>query len=86
MTERIYSDDAMESVRRACYEAGRRGDEAYSVRGADGGEVVRCRDCANYDSREWLGCSFLGAWDMHTEEFTSCDMGPDGYCAWGRKR
>ena len=85
MTERIYSDEDLSAIRLQCYEAGRLGKEAYTVRG--GGEVVvRCRDCAHYDMREGFGCSLLGLWSGKTRGFESFDMGPDGFCAAGRRK
>lgn len=90
MTERIYSDERMLSIRRSCYAAGSRGDEAYTVRGADGGDVVRCRDCAHATpgfadgagSRTPIGCN------LHYSPRTRYmpEVEPDGYCSWGERR
>lgn len=40
-------------------------------------EIVRCRDCANYEYREHLGRSYCCG-EYATE--------PDGFCAWGERR
>lgn len=79
MTERIYSDEDLSAIRLQCYEAGRLGKEAYTVRG--GGEVVvRCRDCAMYDDEDGM-C-------MRDPEHTGRGWyaRPDGFCTWGEPR
>ena len=79
MTERIYSDEDLSAIRLQCYEAGRLGKEAYTVRG--GGEVVvRCRDCAMYDDGDGM-C-------MRDPEHTGRGWytRPDGFCAWASRR
>ena len=48
--------------------------------------VVRCRDCVRYDPRDGFGCSMLGKWNEATRGFVACDMGADGFCAWGVRR
>lgn len=85
MTERIYAEKDVSAIRRQCYEAGRLGKEAYTVRGG-GEKIVRCRDCTHYDMREGFGCSLLGLWSGNTRGFGSFNMGPDGFCAWGERR
>lgn len=40
-------------------------------------EIVRCRDCENYEYREHLGRSYCCG-EYATE--------PDGFCAWGERR
>ena len=49
-------------------------------------EIVRCRDCVRYDPRDGFGCSLLGKWNEATRGFVACDMGADGFCAWGVRR
>ena len=41
------------------------------------GEIVRCRDCANYEYREHLQRSYC---------FGEYATEPDGFCAWGVRR
>lgn len=91
MTERIYSDEDLSAIRLQCYEAGRLGKEAYTVRG--GGEaVVRCRDCKYAMERRsksvfgtelvTLACSgpIQGAYSE------GADVEPEDFCAWGEPR
>ena len=40
-------------------------------------EIVRCRDCANYEYREHLGRSYCCG-EYATE--------PDGFCAWAERK
>lgn len=80
MTERIYSDEAMRSIRRASYRAGAEGLSAYSVRGADGPEVVRCRDCAHWRAPDAVS-------DARCDGvFAFVKPDPGGFCAWGRRK
>lgn len=79
MTERIYSDDVMKSIRRASYRAGADGLSAYSVRGADGPEVVRCRECLrSKEDGSRLLCDHPRCIGFLVAE-------PDGFCAWGER-
>ena len=48
--------------------------------------IVRCRDCTHYYPREGFGCSLLGKWNGRSHGFVACDMGADGFCAWGSPR
>lgn len=77
--ERVISDACLASIRRKCYMAGRAGREAFTVRGADGPEIVRCRDCFFSDCGGEL-CNYFGV---------GCDnavlVEPDGFCAWGER-
>lgn len=96
MTERIYGDEDLAAIRRQCYEAGRLGKEAYTVRG--GGEaVVRCRDCKFcdvvpdgstcfcrqfYDKPDWgLPAPYTGS-----EPAEMLEVSFDGFCAWGERK
>ena len=79
--ERVISDECLDAIRRRCYEAGRAGREVYTVRDADGPEVVRCRECAFSEGDGDL-CVFFGdGWNKHT-----ANVDPDGFCAWGIRR
>lgn len=94
MTERIYSDEDLSAIRLQCYEAGRLGKEAYTVRG--GGEVVvRCRDCAHAIRLEgepaearpgMLNCAYFAQWDYYDDEPGVWLVEPDGFCAWASRR
>ena len=51
-------------------------------------EIVRCRDCANFDAKR-DGCW----WFAHAERQPDyswadepSDVEPDGFCAWGERR
>ena len=88
MNERIYSDEALSAIRRQCYEAGRLGKEAYTVRGG-GEKIVRCNDCIHavigfadgVKSRAVIGCD---RFDRPTKRIVY-EVEPDGFCAWGRE-
>ena len=80
MTDRIYSDAEMASIRRKCYEAGRAGEELYTVRGGE--ELVRCRECAHYCD---LGCGIFGIWSPRSKGMADYRPSPDGYCSRGRR-
>lgn len=69
--ERIISDECLQSIMRACYAAGMHRRDLYTVRGPDGPEVVRCKDCKSRD--EWIPDGAI------------CGEDPDGYCAWGER-
>lgn len=60
MSEHIISDEALADIRATCYEAGKSGSERFTVRGPDGPEIVRCRDCAilNEDTGECYAFTF----------------------------
>ena len=52
------------------------------------GEIVRCRDCANFDSKR-DGCW----WFAHAERQSDyswadepSDVEPGGFCAWGERK
>lgn len=96
MAERIISDEVLDTIRRTCYEAGRLGREVFTVRGHDGSEIVRCRDCKHgrvvenegeADGKvykaECATCSAMGAREWPYREFS---VDPDGFCAWGARR
>lgn len=70
MSEHIISDEVLQSIQRTCYEAGKAGREVYTVRGADGSEIIRCRDCKK------LGCPL----------FIAHGQDPNGFCAWAERR
>lgn len=79
MSERIIDEAVLQGIQRTCYEAGRSGREAFTVRGA-GEEIVRCRDCKHLKERK-------------TRPEHVCDFGvehwgtePDGFCSWGERR
>lgn len=81
MSENVISDECLASIRRACYEAGKNGREAFTVRGADGPEIVRCRDCVhfrqeNQNAQTSPRCNGV---------FTFVNPNHDGFCAWGRR-
>ena len=85
MTERIYSDEDLSAIRLQCYEAGRLGKGAYTVRG--GGEaVVRCRDCKHAECYEsglvgpFILCSHFES------EGCKAMVEPSGFCACGGTR
>lgn len=79
--ERVISDECLDAIRRRCYEAGRAGREVYTVRDADGPEVVRCRECVFSEGDGDLCVFFADGWNKHT-----ANVDPDGFCAWGIRR
>lgn len=78
--ERVISDECLDAIRRRCYKAGRAGREAYTVRDADGPEIVRCRDCKFSDSMGYQ-CRWF-----HGDYLTHAQVQPEGFCAWGERR
>lgn len=83
MTERIWGDMVIGEDRD---ESGRLVSQTVLLQRNPMEEIVRCRDCAHYDAREGFGCSILGRWVDGTGGFASCDMGANGFCAWGDRR
>ena len=75
MSEHIISDKCLDYIRARSYEAGQRGQEVYTVRGADGEEVVRCQDCRKSDPKAYDYCEF----------FHANGRNPNGFCAWGER-
>lgn len=82
MTERIISEECLEAIWKTCYEAGKLGREVYTVRTADGPEIVRCRDC-KMSLNNGEACWYFA----HEEwgETVPAIVRPDGYCAWGER-
>lgn len=83
MSEHIISDDCLDYIRARSYEAGQRGQEVYTVRGPDGEEVVRCRDC------KWFMIDpdpVDPGWPMMCELMGNQMVSSVGFCAWGEKR
>lgn len=80
MTERIISSECLTSIRQTCYEAGKKGREIYTVRAADGPEIVRCRDCKYGKALEYVGCIML-SWPEGVQK----PKDPNGFCAWGER-
>lgn len=78
MAERIISDEVLDAIRRTCYEAGRLGREVFTVRGHDGSEIVRCRDCVHFSDGMIVECERLSGQPYWTDA--------DGFCAWGMPR
>ena len=77
MKEYVISEDVLTSIRMACYEAGKLGKQAYTVRGLSE-EIVRCRECKN------------GAQDIPSAYF-QCSLlfarvSPSFFCAKGERR
>ena len=83
MSERIWGDLVVDEERG---EDGRVVCQTVRMQAKPMEEVVRCRDCGHYDSREGFGCSVLGKWNEATRGFVACDMGAGGFCAWGVRR
>lgn len=73
MSDRIISDEALESIRSACYEAGKHGREVFTCRGCDE-EIVRCRDCKRFYPNET--CAL----------FDDAFVESNGFCKWGERR
>ena len=83
MSEHIISDECLDYIRARSYEAGQRGQEVYTVRGADGEEVVRCQDC------KWFMTDpdpVDPGWPMMCELTSNQMVSRVGFCAWGEKR
>lgn len=77
--EYIISDECLESIRRRCYEAGNRGQEVFTVRGPDCGELVRCRNCEHmYEMMGGYECERMSG------QYYACE--PDGFCSWAERR
>lgn len=75
MSEYIISDEALDSIRRTCYEAGMTGRENFTCRSA-GEEIVRCRDCeGTIDDGISSKC----------ETFIANGEDPNGFCKWGKR-
>ena len=74
MTERIISDERLAHINRAAYRAGLSADEVYTQMGADGGEVVRCRDCLSL-SEASDGSRYCGQWMRKVPSYGYCHLG-----------
>lgn len=94
MTEHIISDECLTAIWQTCYEAGKLGREVYTVRTADGPEIVRCRDCkhvawgvacGDYGEREVFSCFRLRETSRDKDYRRVFEVNPDGYCAWGER-
>ena len=86
--ERIISDECLKSIMLACYAAGMHRRDLCTVRGPDGPEVVRCRDCKHCDKDAWE-CNriCIGYWDETEESDVNVRYEVDQafYCAWGER-
>lgn len=82
MTERIISDEYLKSIRKAFYEAGKKGRNLVLYRRFDGPEIVRCRDC-KMSLNNGEACWYFA----HEEwgETVPAIVRPDGYCSWGER-
>lgn len=80
--ERVISDECLDAIRRRCYEAGRAGREVYTVRDADGPEVVRCRECVFSEGGGELCNYFADGCDDSDVALVE----PDGFCSFGVRR
>lgn len=89
MSEYIISEEALQYMRNQCYEAGKLGKEAFTVRGHSGHEIIRCRDCrrSREDGRK---CTYWasGRWDEEQEAdvIELADVEPDGFCFKAERR
>ena len=89
MSEYIISDKCLEAIRRKCYQAGLTAQEVYTVRSADGEEIVRCRDCMKSREKGWKCIRFTEeVYDEENEigELVMANVQPDGHCAWAERR
>lgn len=89
MSEHIISDEVLQSIQRTCYETGKAGREAYTVRGPDGPEIIRCRDCKKSRESGWKCTRFSEElYDVEQEigELVMANVCPDGHCAWAERR
>lgn len=80
MTEHIISDERLEQINRTAYRAGKCRSEVYTQVGADGEQIVRCRDCyyaTPYQNDETI--YICRQWDNET-------VPSDGYCHMGERR
>lgn len=73
----VVSEEAMASIRRTCYEAGRAGREVYTVRA--GRQLVRCADCVNWGS-------FPAEWPRGYCPVVSRCTRPGDWCCWGDRK
>lgn len=73
MSEYIISGKCLEAIRRKCYQAGLTAQEVYTVRGADGERIVRCKDCKH----------FIPGGECHF--FNNAFIDEDGFCKWGER-
>lgn len=78
MTEHIISSECLERIQAKCYEAGKAGSVCFTIRGADGGEIVRCKDCKHVNENGWRCECWSDSWE------DAC-VSPDGFCAWAEK-
>lgn len=88
MSEYIISDEALDSIRRTCYEAGMTGRENFTCRSA-GEEIVRCRDCKKSREKGWKCTRFAEeVYDEENEigELVMANVRPDGHCSWGERK
>ena len=77
MSEFIISSEQLERLIEAIEHNTGREINRIVIDGKRATEIVRCKDCENYEYREYLGRSYcLG--EYATE--------PDGFCAWGERR
>lgn len=74
MTEHIISDMRLEHINRAAYCAGRCASDVYTQVGADGEEVVRCRDCLSLSDAS-DGIRYCGQWMRKVPMDGFCHLG-----------
>lgn len=84
MSEYIISGEALESIRRTCYEAGMTGRENFTCMCA-GEEIVRCRDCGHCETEE-VDYDMGEVRDELECYLTGLEVKPDGFCSRGKRR
>ena len=77
MSEWIIGDERLEQINRTAYRAGKCRSEVYTQVGADGEQVVRCRDCMSLCEAD-DGSSYCGDWMRKVPL--------DGFCFKGERR
>lgn len=85
MNEHIISDEVLKSIQRTCYEAGKAAREVYTVRGADGPEIIRCRDC-RYFSLKKDDIALHNSPLCKRVRKSEWAVSSNGFCAWAERR
>lgn len=86
MSEYIISEKDLQYMRNQCYEAGKLGKEAFTVRGHSGHEIIRCKDCRHCNDEGVLSSQFFCVSAHWNNPGYGVKTRPDGYCFWAEKR
>lgn len=86
MMERIISDERIAHINRTAYRAGRCASDVYTQVGADGEEIVRCRDCFYWRDEDFCANPQWQA-IRSSSGLVECPCTfPESFCSFGERR